>query len=301
MRLEVDPTRARPFDVVCAGEALWHLVSPGRVGARAEAPLRFRPGGGAVSVAVALARRGLHVGLATSLTDDRAGRRLRARIAGAGVDVDGVVLAAPRTGIVVLDGSHATRPIVSYRDEEQPAVVPDAWSSQVLLLSGLSPVVANAASFCKAARAARRAGTVVAVDVNARRHVWAGRDPRASRMALREADVVHASTEDLDALGIDDAGLRSWTRPSAVLVVSDGLGSGWAVGPFGETRRPAPAFAGYPPARRDDSVTVSLCIELVRAGRPCENRGDVWERVTSPERRRDHGGATVCHPVAHDC
>jgi sugar/nucleoside kinase (ribokinase family) len=256
---ELHEVSARRFDVVCAGEALWHLVAPGDVRPGAEAPLRFRPGGGAVSVAVALARQGLRVGLATSLADDRFGRRLRERIAGAGVDVDGVVLAAPRTGLVVLEKSRESRPVVSYRDEEQPAVVPAAWSSQILLLSGLSPVVANAASFCKAARGARREGTTVVLDVKARRHVWAGRDPRATHMALREADVVHARGEDLDALGIGEAALRRAMRASAVLVMSEGSG---------------------------DACTVSVCFELVRAGRPGMTRGDLWARVTSPSSSR---------------
>jgi sugar/nucleoside kinase (ribokinase family) len=255
----LDEVPARRFDVVCAGEALWHLVAPHGVRSGAEAPLRFRPGGGAVSVAVTLARRGLRVGLATSLADDRSGRRLRERVAGTGVDVSGVVLAAPRTGLVVLEGSRESRRVVSYRDEEQPAVVPAGWSSQILLLSGLSPVVANAASFCKAARAARRAGTTVVLDVNARRHVWAGRDPRATHMALREADVVHARVEDLDALGIDETALRRAMQATAILVTSEGAG---------------------------DECTVSVCFELVRAGRPGVDRGDLWVRVTSPSSSR---------------
>ncbi|XXR88225.1 hypothetical protein WME96_43635 [Sorangium sp. So ce406] len=45
------------LNVICAGEALWDLAPPGGTS------LRFRPGGGAVNAAVALARSGLRVGL----------------------------------------------------------------------------------------------------------------------------------------------------------------------------------------------------------------------------------------------
>jgi sugar/nucleoside kinase (ribokinase family) len=274
------------FDVVCAGEALWHLVARGVTPSSTETSLQFRPGGGAVSaaVAMAMAKHGLRVGLATSLADDTFGRELREWIAASGVDVGGVALTPPHTGIVLLEGTGTTRPMVSYRDEEQPAVVPAGWQSKVLLLSGVSPVVANAASFCKAARAARRAGTLVVLDVNARWHVWSGRDPRALRMVLREADVVHCSSEDLAALGIDVADLRASLRPAAVLVASDAAGGASAAGPFGEARR-APPRSDLRPARFNDAFAVSICVELARSGGHAEARGDVWERALQSAQR----------------
>jgi sugar/nucleoside kinase (ribokinase family) len=273
----------RTFDVICAGEALWHLTSVGDLGALG-GPLRFRPGGGAVVVSMALARRRLRVGLATSLADDAFGRSLYARVEAAGIDVGGVLLAAPRTGIVLLDGKGVDRQVVSFRDEEQPITVPERWSSRVLLVAGLSPVVANAASLCKAARAARRANTRVVVDVNARWHLWAGRDPRATHMVLREADVVHCRTEDLAALGLDEGRVRAVLRPSAVLVVTNVSGEAWATGPFGELgevprgdhdrgdRAVVRSGAG-------DAFVASICAEVVHASEPVEGRIDVWHRA----------------------
>jgi sugar/nucleoside kinase (ribokinase family) len=269
----------RTFDVICAGEALWHLAPAGDLRATSAPALRFRPGGGAVVVSMALARRGLHVGLATSLADDAFGRSLHAKVASAGVDVGGVAFAAPRTGIVLLDGKGVDRQVVSYRDEEQPIAVPDAWSSHVLLLAGLSPVVANAASLCKAARAARRARTRVVVDVNARFYLWAGRDPRATHMVLREADVVHCSTEDLAALGLDEARVRAVLRPSAVLVVTNVAGEAWATGPFGELGGAPRGDCAIARSRTGDAFVASICAEVVRASEPMEGRIDVWHRA----------------------
>ncbi|MEO6576004.1 MAG: PfkB family carbohydrate kinase, partial [Polyangiaceae bacterium] len=75
-RQVVDP-RARGFDVICAGEALWKLEERDAPFA-IEPTLRLRPGGGAVNAALTLARQGLHVGLATVLGDDSFGRALLA-------------------------------------------------------------------------------------------------------------------------------------------------------------------------------------------------------------------------------
>ena len=196
------------FDVVCAGEALWRL-------AEGEDALRLRPGGGAVKAAFALARQGLRVGLATVLADDVAGRELVAKLAARGIDVGGVELAQRSSGIVLTEGRGGARQVVSFREEEQPIAIPAGWTSQVLLLSGMSPVVSHGAALCKAARAARRAGTVVVVDVNASWHLWKGRDPRNIRMVLREADVVWCSAEDLFGLDLDVASLQAALRPSA--------------------------------------------------------------------------------------
>src|SRR5690349_17969604 len=91
----VDPV-ACAFDVICAGEARWNL--------RSAAPPRLRPGGGAVSSALALARQGLRVGLATVLENNTVGRHLREKLAAAGIDTAGVELAQPTSGIVFVRG-----------------------------------------------------------------------------------------------------------------------------------------------------------------------------------------------------
>jgi sugar/nucleoside kinase (ribokinase family) len=262
----------RSFDVICAGEALWRLAA-------GEDALRLRPGGGAVKAAFALARQGLHVGLSTVLADDIMGRALVAKLTARGVDVGGVDLAQRSPGLVLTEGRGGARQVVSYRDDEQPIAIPAGWTSQVLLLSGMSPVVAHAAALCKAARAARRTGGVVVVDVNASWHLWKGRDPRHVRMVLREADVVWCSAEDLVGLNLDVASLKASLRPNAVLVLSDALGRARATGPFGEVVREPREKGLIAPPGSGDAFTASICAELARAGHTADHESSLWARA----------------------
>ena len=275
------------FDVVCAGEARWDLRAPRQAASDAA---RLRPGGGAVSAALALARRGLRVGLSTAFSDDTFGRALLERVAASGVDVGGVALTPPAEGLVFVEGVGASRQVLSFREAEMPMAVPATWSSQVLLLSGLSPVVSYAASLCKAARAARRRGTVVMIDINARRHAWAGRDPRAILMLLREADVVRCSAGDCVSLGVDVDTVRASLRAGAVLVASNRAGDAWAAGPFGEVARPRPkdvALAAR--AGAGDAFTAAVCAEIARAGHAGRAHVELWDRALT----RGHAAAST--------
>jgi 2-dehydro-3-deoxygluconokinase len=267
--------RARRFDVICAGDALLSAAAfdAPRV---AEPGFGVRPRGGAIHAALALARQGLRVGLASVLSDDTTGRALLAKVAASKVDVDGVELARPRPGLVLVKGG--ARQVVSVRDEEQPISIPEGWSSQVLLLSGMSPVLSHAAALCKAARAARRAGTVVVADVNADWHLWKGRDPKAIRMVLREADVVSCSAQDLFGLNMDVLALRAALRPAAVLLSSDGAGRVSATGLFGEVAHALDRSAAMAALGEGDTFTAAICGELARAGLR-EDDGALWARV----------------------
>ncbi len=270
------------FDVICAGEALWDLAPPGGP------TLRFRPGGGALNAAVALARSGLRVGLAAALGDDAHGRALLAKVAGAGVDVGGVALIPARTGIVVLEDSGEARHVVAHRAEDElPVSVPEGWAAPVLLISGVSPALAPIAGLCRAARAARRVGTVVVLDLNARWHIWAGRDPRTLHALLREADVVRCSAVDLLGVGLDDKQVRAVLRPNAALVLTQGAGAARASGPFGEIALPPPVVAKTRAAGVGDVFTAAICAEIARAGDHGADRPELWTRAI----QRGHAAA----------
>ncbi|MFO0759587.1 MAG: PfkB family carbohydrate kinase [Byssovorax sp.] len=265
---------ATTFDVICAGEALWDLAHPDG------ASLRLRPGGGAVNAAVALARSGLRVGLAAALADNAPGRALLAKVAAAGVDVRGVALVPARTGLVVLEGTGGAQHMIAHRAEDElPVSIPDGWAAPVLLLSGVSPALAPIAGLCRAARAARRAGTTVVVDLNARWRLWAGRDPRTLHALLREADVVRCSLADLFGLQIDDAQVRAVMRPSSALVLTQGAGAARAVGPFGEIVLSPPVVATTTAAGVGDAFTAAICAEIARAGDHGPERPDLWTRA----------------------
>jgi 2-dehydro-3-deoxygluconokinase len=189
------------------------------------------------------------------------------------------------------------RQVVAVHDVERPIAIPDGWTSHVLLLSGMSPVVSHGAALCKAARAARRAGAVVVVDVNARWELWKGRDARSILMILREADVVWSSAADLFGLNMDAAAMRAAMRKSAVLASSDGAGSAIVTGPFGEVVRTpadrngdrgAPVTTAGALDERDAFAT-AICAELARAGHAGETSGELWPRALA----RGHEAVTA--------
>lgn len=250
--------------------------------------MRLQPGGGPVSVALALASEGLRVGLSTVLADDTFGRGCVEKLAASGVDVAGVSLARPRAGVVRVDASGSATPLPNDAEKEPPLEVPAGWSSQVLLLSGLSPLVPHAAALCKAARAARRRGAFVLLDFNASLHVWAGRDPRTIRMVLREVDAARCGVADLAVLGTDAPTVRAALRPSAVLVVGDGAGGAVATGPFGEVTFVPPAGTRRRKAGGGDACTAAICAELSRPGEVGESAGARWARAL----RRGYGAAS---------
>lgn len=259
----------RAFDVICAGEAL------------------------VINAALALAQQGLRVGLATVLSDDTHGRATKERIAAKGVDVTGVDLAQPTSGLVFVRGG--ARQVVPVREEERPVSIPEGWSSKVLLLSGMSPIVSHGAALCKAARAGRRMGSVVVVDVNARWDLWEGRDARSILMVLREADVVWCSAEDLFGMKMSATAVRASMRKNAVLALSDGAGSAFVSGPFGEVARAAtPANRMHAGTDGGDAFATAICAELARAGHPGEESGALasgalWQRALD----RGHEEATA--------
>ncbi len=267
MSLAREP-RLRGFDVICAGDARLHAEGEGS---------SLRPGGGAINAALALVRQDLRVGLATVLSDDGSGRLFLAKVAENGVDIGGVQLAAPLRNLVFVKGG--ARQVVSFHEVEKPISVPEAWSSRVLLLSGMSPVVAHGAALCKAARAARRVGTLVVVDVNADWHLWQGRDARAIGMVLREADVVWCSAQDLFGLKMDIPTLRAALRPTAVLVMSDGAGRASATGPFGEVARAMDQPGTFAAVGEGDAFNPAIGSELARAGHTDGGGGALWARV----------------------
>jgi 2-dehydro-3-deoxygluconokinase len=269
-------SRARTFDVICAGEALVNVAESAGFLANGER-LSFRPGGGAIDAAVALATQGLRVGLATVLADDTIGRGLLAKVSASGVDVAGVELARRSSGLVLVKGG--ARQVLSFREEEQPIAIPETWSSCVLLLSGLSPVVAHGAALCKAARAARRAGAIVVVDVNTRWSLWQGRDSRMIRMVLREADVVWCNAQDLFGLDVNLSTLRAALRPEAVVVFSDGVARATVTGPFGEVAHELAKSVTVAPFVEGGAFTSAICSELARAGHTDPGSGALWARA----------------------
>ncbi len=269
--------RPKCFEVICVGEATWKVA-----GSPAEGPgVRLRSSGGAVTVALGLRRLGFRVGLATVLVDDAVGRSAFEQIAASGVDVSAVRLARARSGLVIVDEGGDLSQLPSDLEQKPAFEIPAGWSSDLLLLSGLSPVLEHTAALCKAARRARREGSLVVLDFNALLRAWAGRDARAIRMVLREVDVARTSFADLAALGLEVDGVRALLPSTATLVVSEPGGRAIARGPFGEVVVAAPRTApgALPPIGAGAALMVAICGELLRRDEPGESAEAVWHRA----------------------
>lgn len=263
----VGEAQGRKLDVICAGEAF--LERSGHVG-------------GAVSAARALVRQDVRTGLATVLPDNADGVALRDRLATEAIDVAGVALAASRPELAFTRGGARQR--VGSQDVHPPIEAPEVGATPVLLLSGLSPVVAHAAALCKLARAASRAGARVVVDLNAQWDQWAQRDARALRMIVREADVVWCSFDDLRALGTDEKALRASLTDRAVLALSDAAGTVGARGSFGEVTLAVESSGravrtGERGSREGDSVAAAICFELARIASTVAMDRELWLRA----------------------
>jgi 2-dehydro-3-deoxygluconokinase len=157
-----------------------------------------------------------------------------------------------------------------------------SWSSHVLLLSGLSPVVSHVAALCRAARRARRRGSLVVIDFNAALHVWVGRDVRTIRMLLREVDVARFSLADLAVLGLEREDVRTALRSSATVVVGEPSGRMIARGPFGEVvlaPQPSEAHCAFPTAGAGDAITTAICRELTAPVERGESPSSLWHRA----------------------
>lgn len=256
---------ARNFEVLVVGEARWELGPGGAL----------RPAGGALRVARALALTEVRVGLVSAVEVDTSGRRALEGLAAAGVDVGGVQRVLPKLEALAFEGSAASQGIVPLAHGEEGVEVPAGWSAKLLLLVGLTPSLPYAASLCKAARKARREGSLVVLDVDAGWRAWQGYDGRTAHMILREVDVLRASTADFMALGLDPVGVRALLPEGATVVLTELDGAARARGPFGETLRAAPQGLDARAPGAGDAFTAGLCAELAR-GTASEER---WERA----------------------
>ena len=268
---------ATELDVLAAGEALWDLAPPRGQALALARTLRFRPGGGAVNAALALARLGWKVGLAAVVGDDALGEALAARVAAAGVSTALVERAPPRTGLCFEERALPSPRFVAYRPaDERAPVIGTAWRAKALLLTGILPSPDQAARFGAAAQEARRQGALVAVDLDARPRFFRGRGEAELPGWIGEADVVKASEEDLAVMQLGEDRLRAAMRPDAVLVLTAGPREARALGAFGEVRR-APAKSLRTSAwGAGDAFTAGILDVLLRDG---AGGAFFWERA----------------------
>ncbi len=288
--------RARPRPparILCLGEVAWDLAPERGASLVDTRSLRITPGGASANAARALADVGDHALVCAAVGDDPLGRGLVARLAALGVDVSLIGRARARTALVFVERPPApgaqAQPgprAVSYRD---PAGEIAGLAGHVRAIGGARGVLARARAdalvvgtiacadaaaplFAACARAARRAGAIVAIDVNARPRLWRAIGAPQRAIALVElADVVKASVDDLAVIGLPPRDLAARLRHGATLVVTDGPRPARAIGPFGEVavapRRALPSDA----AGAGDAFVAGLVRALVASRRAADD------------------------------
>ena len=260
-----------PLDVLCVGEAMWDLFAPAGTTFDDAESLRLRPGGAAVTVALALAARGLRVGVAAVVSEDPLGQALRARLAAAGVTTTHMTTAPGRTGLVFVERIAGARRLVGYRGGlDAELTVPEGLDVRTLFLTGLLPSEAQGRLWRSAATEARRRRIPVVIDVNARPRVWTGVDPGPALRVLGTADVVKCSAGDLLALGLGEPdravpALRAALRSKATFVLTDGPRPALAIGRFGALEAPCLRARVVDPTGAGDAFSAALLLEIALA------------------------------------
>jgi fructokinase len=240
------------LDVVCFGEMLWDLFEAGsRAGRPGGCVFRRELGGASANVATALARLGARAAVVGAVGDDRLGDALVEHLERDGVDVRFVARLPARTGLTFVARDRRGRPaFLPYRTGTADAAfgrenVTAAMGSARWLLLGTSALAERHAAGAaeRLLDVAGRCGALVAIDLNARPHLW--RDRRAMRRAAgalaARASLVKASADDLLALAPGTAPLRWLERhaPRASWLVTRAGGPATAFGEHGAVAVPA--------------------------------------------------------------
>jgi fructokinase len=213
--------------VLVVGESLVDIVQ------RSDGSVVEHPGGSAANVAVALARLGRPVQLATAYADDAHGALLSRHLNQSAVGVAGDPFALDRTATAAATLGHDGSAVYTFDIEWRLNPVPDVSPLAVHACS-IGAVMEPGATEVRRLLEAARPHASVSYDVNARPAVTgAGPDVvRAVEEVVAISDVVKASDEDLEVLWpgerTDQVVERLLaTGPSVVVVTRGRHGASW--------------------------------------------------------------------------
>jgi fructokinase len=245
-------------------------------------------GGAPFNTARACGRLGAEVRFVGSISVDRFGTMLAARLADDGVDTSALVrVDAPTTLAAAEVDAAGTAKYRFYIEGTSapalPAIAPAAIAGEVVFTGGLGLVLEPMASSVEAAISSAAAGQLVMVDVNCRPKVIADRAAYVARVmrVLERADVVKVSDEDLEYLSpgvepLDAARRLLGAGASTVLVTRGGDGvhvltaiaSAVVIDTIGAGDSFGAGFLAWWSAsglRRGDAADVDRLVEAVRA------------------------------------
>lgn len=221
--------------VVCFGELLIRLSSPGHA-LLAQAPvLELHVGGAEANVAIALACLGRPVRMVSAVPDNPLGRRAVAFLKAHGVDCGAVLVRPGRMGLYFHSPGAGLRPAQILYDRTGSAFAasaPEAFDWQRALtdagrlhVSGVTAAIGSgpAQAALQAVRAAQARGIAVSFDCNYRASLWASRDaePRSVLGPLiGPADVLFGNHRDASLLlGREFPGEQAHDRREAALAL----------------------------------------------------------------------------------
>jgi fructokinase len=235
-----------------------------------EMTVRALPGGSALNIAIAAVRLGHPAALMARLSGDAFGQLLRRYAAQHGVNLSAAPEADEPTTIEVLAergerarlylGGAASAP---WSAADLAAIPP---ATKVLHIGSLAWCDGPSASrLLKTAGRLRRRGTLVSTDLSVQPEVMGspGRGRILLDRAIRAADVIRASTEDMAWLypgRAPQAVAEQWLGlgPGLVVVTSGRAGAMAFRGPGSVLHRPAYAVLGSDPAGTGDVFTAGL-------------------------------------------
>lgn len=201
-----------PSRILCFGELLLRLGSPGHERLLQSPRLHVHVGGAEANVAIALAYFGHASAVAGCVSDNALGQAALGELRRHGVDTAAVLRRPGRMGLYFLETGALQRPSEVLYDRAASAFAltpPQAYDWPALLagidllhLSGVTPALgpACAATVIAAAQAARAAGLHVAFDGNFRAKLWQDWDgdaPAILAQLLACADTVFADRRDI--------------------------------------------------------------------------------------------------------
>ena len=198
--------------IVCLGELLLRLSSPGRELLLQSPSLQVHIGGAEANVAVSLRRLGHITRVVSAVPDNALGQSCVAELRKHDVDTSGIQYLRGRMGLYFLTHGAGHRPaevLYDRADSSFARASSDAYDwnqllkdAQWLHVSGITPAVsANAANAARIAmQTARKVGIKISFDCNFRARLWADRTPEAPTI-LRElasyADLLFGDQRDV--------------------------------------------------------------------------------------------------------
>ncbi|WP_404199466.1 sugar kinase [Streptomyces tauricus] len=246
--------RPREGPVVCVGETMAALAPAPAESLESAEDLRVSVAGAESNVAMYLADLGIPVSWLSALGDDALGRRVRATVGAAGVDVGGVRHDPDRpTGLLVKEPAAARTRVHYYRGGSAasalgPEVLKDdrLRSASVVHLTGITPALSpSCRSLVEEALATPpdERPYAISFDVNHRPALW---PPGTAAPALRDL----ADRADITFVGLDEAqdlwdadlepdGVRALLPHPRLLVVKDGGRTATVFGEDGSWTVPA--------------------------------------------------------------